>query len=577
MVTTEYPGVPSSSLLPVTSLPSPIRDGARNPAPDRSLPFACRDNLQNGSTSDSSSGESSSGQCPKRGLSPSHVRFEDESARDAESRYLDRLQQRQRQGLSPALQTADQGPLRSKPELSDYVAVAGGVRRRDAGEEALHWPVGHVDRRTFPAPPPTRGSERTCRACGSCIEDQPPAPEKAAPDPRVPQELEAASGLEGVWAEPLSSPGLNAPLRLLFAQQGLRAERIRETHIGSSVRQEEADSALDSTDTSDSCRTDSEDAGTSQRGRARGPGHGSCSRPRGSRPRGGHRCFRKAETEAHGSPQAPHSQPGVDLLEVSDAVKEVRGHAPEETLFPREDKPPVQGPERASLGSAGQPRPELENPAACPLDSGAPCRTACAAASLVKLPSSGPDRREPGRESHESPNTVSLQQNHAEPTAPCQAQPPTAPLSPEGWVPTPPPSRKAISPGSHRRAPRRPGDRGAPVEPPLAPSGSVVPRTCGLPTRQTQPCSLQARHPALALSTTNYKSEEPGGLQEPGGGATLEGRAEKGAGSQEPEAALEDCRDGKRLPWSGAAQSRDPRPSLWPHTPFSYCSSSKMT
>ncbi|XP_035871426.1 uncharacterized protein KIAA1614 homolog [Phyllostomus discolor] len=521
------------------------RDGARDPALDRSLPFACRDNLQNGSTSDSSSGESSSGQWPKRGPSPSHVRFEDESARDAESRYLDRLQQRQRQGLSPALQTADQGPLRSKPELADY--IAGGVRRRDAGDEALHWLVGHLDRRAFPAPPPTRGGERTCRACGSCIEDRRPAPEKAAPGPRVPQEREAASVLEGEGAEPLiGSRGLSAPLRLLSAQQGLRTERIRETHIGS-ARQEEADSALDSTDTSDSCRTDSEDAGTSQPGRARGPAQGSCPRPRGSRPRGGHRCFRKAETEAHGSPRTPHSQPGVDLLEGSDAVKEVRGHTPEGTLFPREDplsKPPVQGPERASLGPLGQPGPELGNPGARPVDSGARCRTACAAASLVKLASSGPDRQEPGRESHESPKTVSLPHNHAEPSTPRQAQQPTTPLSPEGWVPTPPPSRKTTSPGAHRKAPRRPGDPGAPVEPPLAPSGSVVPRTCELPAPQTQPCSPQARHPLLALSTTNYKSQEPGGLQEPGGGATLDGRAEKGAGRQEPEAALEDCRDG---------------------------------
>ncbi|XP_053519701.1 uncharacterized protein KIAA1614 homolog isoform X2 [Artibeus jamaicensis] len=520
------------------------RDGARNPALDRSLPFACRENLQNGSTSDSSSGESSSGQWPKRGPSPSHVRFEDESTRDAESRYLDRLQQRQRQGLSPALQTADQGPLRSKPELADY--IAGGVGRRDAGGEALHWLVGHVDRRAFPAPPPPRGGERTCRACGSCTEDPRPAPGKAAPDPGVPQEREAHSGLEGVWAEPLSSRVLSAPLRLLPAQQRLCTERIRETHIGGSARPEEADSALDSTDTSDSCRTDSEDAGTSQPGRTRG----SCPRPRGSRPRGSHRCFWKAETEAHGSPQAPHSQPGVDLLEVSDEVKEVRGHTPEGTLFPREDplsKPPVQGPERAclgSLGSPGQPGPELGNPGAHPVDSGAPCKTACAAASFVKLASSGPDRQEPGRESHESLKTISLQQNHAEPSAPRQAQQPTTPLSPEGWVPTPPPSRKTTSPGSHRKAPRRPGDRGAPLEPPLAPSGSAVPRTCELPAPRTQPCSPQARHPLLALSTTNYKSEELGGLQEPGGGATLEDRAEKGPSSQEPEAALEDCRDG---------------------------------
>ena len=98
------------------------------------MTLACRDNLQNGNTSDSSSGESSSGQWPKRAASPSHVRFEDESARDAESRYLERLQQRQRQVLSTALQPVDQGPLRSKPDLADY--VHGGCRRQDAGAGA---------------------------------------------------------------------------------------------------------------------------------------------------------------------------------------------------------------------------------------------------------------------------------------------------------------------------------------------------------------------------------------------------------------------------------------------------------
>ncbi|XP_054443519.1 uncharacterized protein KIAA1614 homolog [Pteronotus mesoamericanus] len=512
------------------------RDGVRSPALDQSVPFACRDNLQNGSTSDSSSGESSNGQWPKRGPSPSHVRFEDESARDAESRYLDRLQQRQCPGLSPTLQMADQGPLLSKPELADYVA-AGGCRRRGAGEEALHTLVRHPDRRPFPAPPPPRGSERTCGAWGSCIEDQRPDPGKAAPDPRVLQEHEVASGLEGAMAEPLGSRGLSAPLRLLPAQQGLCAERIRETHSRDPARPEEGDSALDSTDTSDSCRTDSEDAGASQPGRARG-----------SRARGGHRWFRKAETEgAHGSLRAPHSLPAADLLEVSDEVKEVPGHTPEATLFPREDpisKPPVQGPEMASLGLPGQPRPELGNVWARPVDSGALCPPSCAAASFTKQASSGPDRQEPVTESHESLKTASLQQSHEEPSAPRQAQQQPASLSPEGWVPTPPPSRRTTSPGSHRKAPRRPGDQGKPVDPPAPPLGSVVLRTCELPTPQAQPCHPQARPPLLALSTNNCKSSEPGGLQEPWGRSTLNGRAEKGASRQEPGAPLENSGDG---------------------------------
>ncbi|XP_066117377.1 uncharacterized protein KIAA1614 homolog isoform X1 [Saccopteryx bilineata] len=516
------------------------RDGGRSPALDGRMPFACRDSLHNGSTSDSSSGESSSGQWPKRGPSPSHVRFEDESAHDAESRYLERLQQRQRQAQSPALQMVDQGPLLSKPELADF--IAGGFQCRDAGKGALHRLVGHLDRRALPAPPPTRSSKRTCRACGSCIEDPRPALGKATPDPRDLQECEATSGLERVLAEPLSSRGLSTPLRLFPAEQGLRTERIRETHIGDSVRPEEVDSALDSTDTSDSCRTDSEEAGTSQPSRARGPARGSSPRLRGSRPRGGHRWSGKAEMESPGSPGAPHYRPGIDLVEVSDEVKEGRGHMPEGTLFPRGDpcsKPRVQESERAWLGTQGQSQPGPGNHPAHPVDSWALCRTACTMASFEK-----PGRQDQVIESHESLETVHLQQDDAETPASYQAQQPMASFPPEVWVPTPPSSRKTTSQESHRKVPRRPSEHGKPVDTPLPPSGSVVPRTYELMPPQAQPCSPQVSHPGRALSTSNCNNSMPGLCQEPWGGTMLEGRVEKGTSSQEPKAPPENGRDG---------------------------------
>lgn len=516
------------------------------------MPFGCRDNLHSGSTSDSSSGESSSGQWPKRGPSLSHVRFEDESAREAESRYLERLQQRQRQVLSPALQMAEQGPLRSKPELADY--MAGGLLRRDAGERTLHRLVGHLDLGAFPERPPTRGVERTCRACGSCIEDLRPSLGKAARDPKVLQEHGAACGLEGVSAEPLSSWGLSAPCRLLPAEQGPRTERARETRIADSARLEEVDSALDSTDTSDSCRTDSEEAGTSQPLRVRGP------RLRGSRPRGGHRWCRQAEREPPESPPAPHNLPEVDLLEVSDEVKEGRGHTPEGTLFPRENpysKPPVQEPEGTSLGPQGELRLGLGNHWAASVDSSAPSGKACAPASFVKLAPLGPGRQDQVIESHQSLETIRLQQSHAEPSAPHQAQPPMASLSSEGWVPTPPPPRKTASPGPHRKALRRPSDQGESGGTPCwaLPSGSVVPRTCELSPPQTQPCSHQGGDPLLGLSTNNCNNSEPGGLRESSGVAVLEGRVEKGTSSQEPEAPLENCRGGKVAPVWGSLKA----------------------
>ncbi|XP_034522735.1 uncharacterized protein KIAA1614 homolog isoform X1 [Ailuropoda melanoleuca] len=518
------------------------RDGRRSPALDSRLPFACRDTPQNGNTSDSSSGESSSGQWPKRGASPSRVRFEDESARDAESRYLERLQQRQRQARSCALRAAAQGPLRSKPDLARY--IHGGFARTDAGEGAPYRLVGRPEPRGFPAPPPARGSDRKCRACGGCINARRAAAGKAGSEPRALPDREAACGVQGVLAEPLSSRGPSPPCRHLPAEPGCHTEWIRETHIGDSGRPEEADSALDSTDTSEGCRTDSEEAAASQPGRPRGPARGSSPRLRASRPREGPRWFRKAESELPGSPQAPHYLPGVDAVGVAPEVKEGRGHVPEGTLFPGEDgfaKPPVLESKRAFPGSQWQLGPGPGNHWVHPVDSRALSRTAYALASSVKLGSSGPGRQAQDAGSHESLETVSappLQQSSAEPSALHQAQQPTPSLCHEGWVPTPPSSRKTTSPGSQGKAglagPRRLGEQGEPVNPPLPPSRSVVPRTCELSPAQTQAYGPPVRHPLLALSTNNCNNSMPPGLQEPCGGAGHQGRVQEGPRSQEP-------------------------------------------
>ncbi|XP_062961097.1 uncharacterized protein KIAA1614 homolog [Cynocephalus volans] len=494
------------------------RDGRRSPARDPRMILACRDSPQNGNMSDSSSGESSSGQWPKRGISPSHVRFEDESAREAEVRYLERLQQRQRQcqGLRTALPAAGQGPLRSKPDLAHY--INGGVRLPDAGQGALHRPPGGLGRRGLPLPLPGAGGERKCRACGSCIEDRHPA------------------------------------------ESGPHTEWIRETHIGDTTRPEEVDSALDSTDTSDSCRTDSEEAGAAQPSRACGRSRSRGSSPRlpGSRPGGGGRWSRKAEMELPWGLPAPHHLPGVDDVEVGDEVKGGRGHTPEGTLFLREDavpNPPALESKRASVKSQRQPGSELGNHWAHPVDSLAPCRTAYATTSSTKLGPSGSGRPAQVIESCESlevDSTSSQQQNYAEPSAPHQAQQPAASLSCEGWVPTPPSSRKTNSPLSHRKAalagPCRTGDRGQPVDISLPPSGSMVLRTCELDPPQTQPCSPQVRHPLLALSTNNCNNSVPQGLQESWGGAIYEGRMERGPCSQELKPPPENGRDGKGLP-----------------------------
>ncbi|XP_072867821.1 uncharacterized protein KIAA1614 homolog isoform X3 [Chlorocebus sabaeus] len=530
------------------------RDGHRSPARDPRTTLACIDNLQNGHTSDSSSGESSGGQRPRRGPSPSHVRFEDESAREAEFRHLERLQQRQRQVLSTVLQAADQGPLRSKPDLAHY--INGAPRLRDAGQGAFHPLVGSLDRGGPPAPP-ARGSERRCQACGSCIDNPRPAQGKASPDPRTLQELQAARGMERVLGR------LSSPLRLLPAEPGLRMEWIRETHIGDTLCPAEVDSALDSTDNSDSCRTDSEEAGTTQAGGAcrRTRGSSPRLRLRGSRPRG-HRWSKKAEVELPWGLQAQQHLPRADDMEVENEVKEGRGHRPGGTLFLREDavpKPPDLELKQVPLGPQWQPGPRLGSHQAHLLDSRTPCRTAYVTTSPRTPESLGPGQAQviESDQSLEIVSPSSLQQSHAEPSALRQARQPTVSFCPEGWAPTPPPSRKATSPASHRKAALagscRPGDQGEPVRIPQPPSRSTILRTCELPPSQTQPSCPQVRHPLLALSTNNCNNSAPRGLQEPYGGAVHEGRVERGPCSREPEPPLENSRDGGPQGFPGSA------------------------
>ncbi|KAK2084678.1 hypothetical protein P7K49_037711 [Saguinus oedipus] len=535
------------------------RDGHRSPARDPRTTLACRDSLQNGHTSDSSSGESSGGPGPgprpRRSPLPSHVRFEDESAREAECRYLERLQQRQRQVLSTVLQVADQGPLRSKPDLADY--INGHPRLRDAGHGAFHRLVDSVDRRG-PLAAPTLGSERRCQACGSCINNSWPTQGKAPPDPRALQEPQGAHGMEGLLG------GLSSPLRLLPAEPGLHTEWIRETHIGDTVCPAEVHSALDGTDTSDSCRTDSEEARTSQAGEACEQTRGSSPRLGlwGSRPRG-HRWTKKADTELPWGLQARQHLPGADDVELGNEVKEDRGHTAGGTLFLKEDavpKPPGLELKRVSLGPQWQPGLGLGSHQAHSLDSRTPCRTAYATTSPMAPESSGPGGQAQVIESHESLEIVSpssLQQGPAEPSALNQAQQPTASFCPEGWAPTPPLSRKTTSPTSHRKASlaglRRSSDQGEPVGIPRPPSRSAVLRTCEQSPSQTQPSCPQVRHPLLALSTNNCNNSAPRGLQEPCGGAIHEGRVERGPRSREPEPPLENSRDGGSQGFPGSA------------------------
>nr|XP_033771975.1 uncharacterized protein KIAA1614 homolog isoform X2 [Geotrypetes seraphini] len=238
-----------------------------------------------GNLSDSSSGESSCGR-RNRGPSPSRVHFEDESMRDAEIRYLERLQQRQKRALDSVLLSLGQGPLVSKPDLSDYISRDLLHKQNGINKSCEQQSLGLISERgsqeTVKGSPvralsPAFSSEGKCSTCGSYIKSP------ASPNSDVCVNLmgNEVSGVvheqygpsggkeggdsnfaqQGPTTQSLGSRG--SPLWILPSRQRIQTERIRETYIGKVTYIDDVDSALDSTDTSDSCRTDSEETGTS--------------------------------------------------------------------------------------------------------------------------------------------------------------------------------------------------------------------------------------------------------------------------------------------------------------------------
>ncbi|XP_026709195.1 uncharacterized protein KIAA1614 homolog [Athene cunicularia] len=221
-------------LLPAATSPQPREPSGRPSVTPR----------DGGSLSDSSSGESSCGRLRRpRGPSPSRVRFEDESARDVEVRYLERLQLRHRRALASALSSLEpassgqpgDGASQPKPRSGDLVA---------------------------------RGK---CSACGSFLgaaagqgTDTPAATSMAESSPTAQGSVPGDSGgLSTARPEPKTRAlgPRGSPLWILPSRQRIHTEKIKETYIGDVTYIDDVDSALESTDTSDSCRTDSEEAG----------------------------------------------------------------------------------------------------------------------------------------------------------------------------------------------------------------------------------------------------------------------------------------------------------------------------
>ncbi|RMC08242.1 hypothetical protein DUI87_14483 [Hirundo rustica rustica] len=230
------PGLPSSPCSSPASVCLSPRQGAQREAERRP-----RDG---GSLSDSSSGDSSCGRPRRpRGPSPSRVRFEDESARDVEVRYLERLQLRHRRSLGSALPSPEPAGSRQpgdgagQPKARSADLVVGGK----------------------------------CSACGSFLgaaagrgANGQAAPDAAKSSPAAQSSVPGDSrGPSAAQTEPKIrplGPG-GSPLWILPSRQRIHTEKIKETYIGDVTYIDEVDSALESTDTSDGCRTDSEEAG----------------------------------------------------------------------------------------------------------------------------------------------------------------------------------------------------------------------------------------------------------------------------------------------------------------------------
>ncbi|XP_050162283.1 uncharacterized protein KIAA1614 homolog [Myiozetetes cayanensis] len=217
-----------------TALPHP-REPSGRPS------VALRDG---GSLSDSSSGESSCGRPRRpRGPSPSRVRFEDESARDAEVRYLERLQLRHRRALGSALSSPEAAGSRQpgdgagQPRARSGDLVAGG--KCSACGSFLGAAV-------------SRGTD--AQAATNVAKSSPAAQRSIPRDSKGPSAAQTEPKIR-----PLGPGG--SPLWILPSRQRIHTEKIKETYIGDVTYIDEVDSALESTDTSDGCRTDSEEAG----------------------------------------------------------------------------------------------------------------------------------------------------------------------------------------------------------------------------------------------------------------------------------------------------------------------------
>ncbi|XP_018582240.2 uncharacterized protein KIAA1614 homolog, partial [Scleropages formosus] len=217
-----------------TILPVPRDDPeslSRGGAPlHRTLPGKEGVVASSGNLSDSSSGDSASGPRRRHGQSPTRVRFEDESEKDAEVRYLERLRQRRRAGERA------QGLLVSKPSLSSYV---NGRKDGEASRAADHSqaPDSILNKKSRRMQEEILGkgssqskaslqevASRKCNSCGSLLDSGSASHANSASNSQLSQAASVHHETQGkavpCWVAPV------------HPNRTVRTERIKETYIG---------------------------------------------------------------------------------------------------------------------------------------------------------------------------------------------------------------------------------------------------------------------------------------------------------------------------------------------------------
>lgn len=163
-----------------------------------------------GNLSDSSSSDSVGGTRRRHGQSPTRVRFEDESEKDAEVRYLERLRQRRRAGERA------QGLLVSKPTLSSY--INGQAESGHGSKDSIFWKT--KAKKSLLNGKGSETENRQCNSCGTFLNE--------------PHESSLTSNTLSVPNGEVEGKKIPCWVAPTLPNRLVRIEQIKETYIGTS-------------------------------------------------------------------------------------------------------------------------------------------------------------------------------------------------------------------------------------------------------------------------------------------------------------------------------------------------------